>query len=219
MAVRLRYLIPAVLAATAFSVPAANAGLIGNGGLLGGITNLLSGNCANGGSQIFAPWLDFSNYILAPNGSFELGSKGWSLSGGAGVVSGNEPFLPTGSHSLALPSGSTAMSPTVCLGTKQLYIRFFGSDLGGTDGGLRVRVYWYGLLNQLLGHSDFAVFAPGGPWAPSGQINSSGGLLAPLPVVALLSSSSARIEITPLGSGSHWQIDDLYIDPSVMRFG
>ena len=28
-----------------------------------------------------------------------------------------------------------------------------------------------------------------------------------------LSSSSARIEITPLGSGSRWQIDDLYIDP------
>ena len=213
MVARLRFLIPAVLAATACSVPAANAGLIGS------IGNLLSGNCADGGSQIFAPWSDFANYILAPNGSFELGSNGWSLSGGAGIVSGNEPFYPTGSHSLALPSGSSAMSPKVCLGTKQLYIRFFGNDLGGTDGGLRVRVYWYGLLNQLLGHSDFAIFAPGNGWSPSGQSNSSGGLLAPLPVVSLVSSSSARIEITPLGSGSHWQIDDLYIDPSVMRVG
>jgi len=213
MAGRLRYLVPTVLAAAACSVPAANAGLIGN------IGNLLSGNCPSGGAQVFAPWQDAAEYLLAPNGSFELGTTGWSLTGGAAVVSGNEPFYPTGTHSLSLPSGSSAMSPTVCLGTKQLYIRMFGKDLGGTDSGLRVRVYWYGLLNQLLGTSDFAVFPGGGNWAPTSQVQSSGGLLAPLPVVALVSSSSARIQITPLGSGSHWQIDDVYIDPSVMRIG
>jgi hypothetical protein len=213
VAARLRYLVPAVVAAAAFCVPAANAGLIGS------ITNLLSGNCPSGGSQVFAPWADTANYLLAPNGSFEFGTGGWSLSGGAGVVSGNEPFYPTGTHSLGLPSGSSAMSPTVCLGTKQLYIRMFGKDLGGTDDGLRVRVYWYGLLNQLLGYSDFAVFPSGGDWAPTSQVASSGGLLAPLPVVALLSSSSARIQITPLGSGSRWQIDDVYIDPAISRLG
>jgi len=213
VAARLRFLVPAVAAAAALCVPAANAGLIGS------ITNLLSGNCPSGGSQVFAPWQDTANYLLAPNGSFELGTGGWSLSGGAGVVSGNEPFYPTGTHSLGLPSGSSAMSPTICLGTQQLYIRMFGKDLGGTDGGLRVRVYWYGLLNQLLGYSDFAVFAPGGDWAPTSQVSSSGGLLAPLPVVALVSSSSARIQITPLGSGSRWQIDDLYIDPAISRLG
>lgn len=213
MAARLRYVIPAVLAAAVCAVPAASAGLIGN------IGNLLSGNCPTGGTQVFAPWQDAAQYLLAPNGSFELGTTGWSLTGGAGVVSGNEPFYPTGTHSLSLPSGSSAMSPQVCLGTQQLYIRMFGKDLGGTDGGLRVRVYWYGLLNQLLGYSDFAVFPGGGGWAPTSQVQSSGGLLAPLPVVALVSSSSARIQITPLGSGSRWQIDDLYIDPSVMRIG
>src|SRR5690349_21235184 len=210
MAVRLRYLLPVVLAAAVCSVPAANAGLIGN---------LLSGNCPSGGTQVFAPWQDAAEYLLAPNGSFELGTTGWSLTGGAGVVGGNEPFYPTGTHSLSLPSGSSAMSPQVCLGTQQLYIRMFGKDLGGTDGGLRVRVYWYGLLNQLLGYSDFAVFPSGGDWAPTSQVSSSGGLLAPLPVVALVSSSSARIQITPLGSGSRWQIDDLYIDPAISRLG
>jgi hypothetical protein len=210
MAARLRYLVPAVLAAAVCSVPAANAGLIGN---------LLSGNCPAGGTQVFAPWGDTNNYLPASNGGFELGSTGWSLSGGAGVVSGNEPFYPSGTHSLSLPSGSSAMSPSVCLGTQQLYIRLFAKDLNGTDSGLRVRVYWYGLLNQVLGYSDFAVFPGGGNWGPTGQVQSSGGLLAPLPVVSLVSSSSARIQITPLGSGSRWQIDDLYIDPSVMRIG
>jgi hypothetical protein len=218
VAVRLRYLVPAVLAAVALSAPAANAGLIGGsgGGLIGG---LLSGNCPTGGTQVFSAWKDYANYLLAPNGSFEFGTSGWTLSGGAGVVSGNETFFPTGSHSLALPSGSSALSPNVCLGTKQLYIRLFGKDLGGTDGGLRVKVYWYGLLNKLLGSSDFTVMAPGRDWSPSDQVNSSGGLLAPLPVVALVSSSSARIQVTPIGSGSRWQIDDLYIDPCVGRIG
>jgi hypothetical protein len=209
VAARLRYLVPALVAATAFAVPAANAGLIGN---------LLS-NCPSGGSQIFAPWQDAANYLLAPNGSFEFGSGGWSLSGGAGIVSGNEPFYPTGTHSLALPSGSSATSPTVCLGTQQLYIRMFGKDLGGTDLGLRVRVQFYGLLNNLLGVKDFAVFPGGGDWAPTNQVQSGGGLLTPLPVVSILSSTSARIQITPLGSGSRWQIDDVYIDPAIQRIG
>jgi hypothetical protein len=198
-----------MVAAAMCSVPAANAGLIGN----------LLNNCPSGGTQVFAPWADAAYYILAPNGSFELGSGGWSLSGGASIVNGNEPFYPTGSHSLSLPSGSSATSPTVCLGTKQLYIRMFVKDLGGTDSGLRVRVLWYGLLNQLLGSSDFAVFPSGHDWAPSDQVNSGGGLLAPLPVVALLSSTSARIQITPLGSGSRWQVDDVYIDPYISRVG
>lgn len=212
MAARLRYLVPAVLAAAAFAVPAANADLIGS------LTGLLSGGCPSGGAQVFAPWGDENYYNLAPNGGFESGSSGWSLSGGASVQGGNEPFLPTGGHSLVLPSGSSAMSPQVCLGTQQLYIRMFGKDQNGTDGGLRVRVFWYGLLNQLLGYSDYAVYPGGGGWAPTGQLDSSGGLLAPLPIVDLVSSSSARIQITPLGSGSHWQVDDVFIDPCIGRF-
>jgi hypothetical protein len=218
VAARLRFLVPAVLAAAAFSVPAASAGLIGNllgGGLLGG--GLLGGNCPSGGSQVFSAWQDFANYYLAPNGSFELGTTGWSLSGGAHVVSGNEPFLPTGSHSLALPSGSSALSPSVCLGPKQLYVRMFAADGAGTDRGLRVRVVWYGLLNKVLGISDYAVFEPGHDWSPTSKLNSSGGLQVPL--VPLLGSTSARVEITPLGAGSAWQVDDLYIDPSILRIG
>jgi hypothetical protein len=209
MAARLRFLVPALLAATAFAVPAANAGLIGN----------LLNNCPTGGTKVFAPWQDSANYLLSPNGGFEFGSTGWSLSGGASVVGGNEPFYPTGSHSLALPSGSTATSPTVCLGSSQLYIRMFGKDLGGTDSGLRVRIQFYGLLNNLLGFKDFAVFPGGQDWAPTSQVQSSGGLLTPLPVVSLLSSTSARIQITPLGTGSRWQIDDVYIDPCIGRIG
>ena len=209
MVARLRYLLPAVLAATAFSVPAANAGLI---------SGLLGGNCPTGGTQVFAPWQDYANYNLAPNGGLESGTTGWSVSGGASVVSGNQPFLRSGTHALSLPSGSSALSPVVCLGKDQLFLRMFGKDVGGADRGLRVRVVWYGLLNSVLGISDFATFAPGQTWAPTGKVSSSGGGLA-VPLLPILGSTSARVELTPLGSGSAWQIDDLYIDPCIGRNG
>jgi hypothetical protein len=204
----LRYLVPAVLAATAFSVPAANAGLI---------SGLLGGSCPTGGTQVFAPWQDYANYNLAPNGGLESGTTGWSVSGGASVVSGNQPFLRSGTHALSLPSGSSALSPVVCLGQQQLFIRMFAKDVGGADRGLRVRVVWYGLLNKVLGITDFATFAPGSGWSPTAKLDSSGGLQVPL--LPILGSTSARVQITPAGSGSKWQIDDLYIDPCVVRIG
>ena len=109
-----------MLAAAAFAVPAANAGLIGN---------LLGGNCPSGGSQVFAPWQDFANYFLAPNGSFEFGTHRLVALGRRRRSSAaTSRSIPTGTHSLSLPSGSSATSPTVCLGPKQLYVRMFGAD-------------------------------------------------------------------------------------------
>lgn len=191
------------LLALALCAPAANADLLGLGGLIGG-------NCPTTGKQVFASWGDYHLYYLAPNGGLESGSTGWSLSGGASVSSGNEPFLASGTHSLYLPSGSKAVSPVTCIGPQQLAIRMFGSDKGGTDSGVHVRVLWYGLLNQLLGSSDYDTFRPGGGWAPTSSVASKGGFNLLLP---LLGSTSARIQLTPIGSGSSWKIDDLYVDP------
>jgi hypothetical protein len=179
--------------------------------LLGLPIGLGGSNCPNAGSQVFKPFDgDQNNYYLASNGGFESGSTGWSLSGGASVVSGNQTLLAGGSHSLALPSGSAAVSPQICLGPNDLYVRLFVNDRGGYDSGLRVRVVWYGLLNQVLGLTDIATYSPVAQWTPGGQVEASGGgnILIPL-----LGSTSARVQITPLGSGSNWRIDDLYVDP------
>jgi hypothetical protein len=176
-----------------------------------------NGGCPTGGAQTFASWADTSSYILAPNGGFESGATGWTLTGGAAVVSGNEPFLPTGTHSLSLPSGSTATSPVICVGPNDVSMRMFGVDADGTDGGLYVKVIWYGLLSQVLGTMDFATYAPGGAWAPTGKLNSTGAVA--LPLVPLLGSTSARVQLTPIGAGSRWQIDDLFVDPWLSRLG
>jgi hypothetical protein len=203
----------AALAATAVAVPAASAKSSGLGDLLGG---LLNANCNSSGTQVFAQWADFAQYFLAPNGGFESGATGWSLGGGASVVSGNEPFYASGSHSLSLPTGSTATSATTCIGAGDLYVRMFGADQGGSDSGLHVRVVWYGLLNKVLGVTDVNTYAPGSAWSPTNKLSSAGGSLA-IPILPLLGSTSARVQLTPIGSGSRWQIDDLYIDPSGAR--
>ena len=179
------------------------------GSLLG-----LGGMCSGSTSQPFTPWGDFASYYLAPNGGLESGSNGWSLNGGAAVGVGNEPFLNTGSHSLNLPSGSSATSPVTCIGTNSPTIRMFVEDAGGTDSGLRIRVYWYGLLNMLLGSTEYATFAPGVDWAPSNTVPTVVGIAGLVPI---LGSTSARVQFTPLGAGSSWTVDDLYVDPLASR--
>jgi hypothetical protein len=202
-----RFVLAATLATVvvALSAPAANADLIGG---------LVGNNCPTSGKQVFAPWSDFRSYYLAPNGGLESGSNGWSLSGGAAVGSGNQPFFASGTHSLKLPSGSRALSPATCIGPYALSLRMFGSDAGGSDRGMHVRVLWYGLLNQLLGASDYATFDGGKTWQPTDSVNSSGGFNLLLPI---LGSTSARVELTPQGTGSNWKIDDVYVDPWASR--
>jgi hypothetical protein len=197
----LTLLVASVVGATASGAGAASArkDLLGLGG----------SNCPTSGNQTFAPWGDTHPYYTVPNGGLESGSNGWSLRY-ASVVSGNEPFYANGSHSLALPSGSTATSPVVCIGPHDLGIRMFVSDAGGTDSGLHVRVQWYGLLNTLLGVSDYGTFTPGQGWGPSASVDSNGGFNLLLPLVG---STSARIQLTPIGSGSNWRADDVSVDP------
>lgn len=209
MAARLRFAVPAALAAAAIAVPAASArpALLGLGG---------GGSCQSGGTQVFAPWGDDHLYWLAPNGGLESGSAGWSLRNGASVVSGNEPFLRSGGHSLALPSGSSATTPTICIGRDNPYVRFFASDAGGGDAGLHVRVTWFGLLNTVLGITDVTTYGAGRDWDAVDPLRSGGGGDVLLPI---LGSTSARIEFTPIGSGSRWHVDDVYVDPMIKRIG
>src|SRR5437763_5273049 len=104
----------AVLAAIA---PSAHAGLL----------SLAPGSCGQQETQPFTPWGDSNTYVLLPGGSFEPGTPGWRLSGGAKVAPGNESYKASGSgsHSLSLPAGSSASSPATCTGIDHPSARFF----------------------------------------------------------------------------------------------
>lgn len=161
----------------------------------------------------FLRWLDPAHYTLLPGGTFEDRARGWSLDG-AQVVKGNEPFYVNpagGSNSLSLPAGSSATSPTICVGLEHPTMRFFargsGGGLLGVLSTLQVDVLFEdagGTVRSL----PIGVVAKTGQWSPT----------LPAPVVAnllpLLSGEMTPVafRFTPRGSAS-WTIDDVYVDP------
>jgi hypothetical protein len=164
-----------------------------------------------GAEQVFKPWGDSNSYVLAPDGGFEAGGAGWALSGGAKTVAGNESFFLNAagdSSSLSLPSGSSAVSPAVCMSLDTPTFRLLARNTGSASSGLKVEAV-YPLLGLIRTKTVSTVYA-GPNWAPSQQMST---VLTLSTIVGTLTPSSVQIRITPTGSGGNWQVDDLYIDP------
>jgi hypothetical protein len=175
-----------------FALPS-SAGLLGTGS---------ASYCDPNTSQVFRPWGDSSNYMLTPGGSFETSS--WKLSGGAKVVSGNESFYlnsKADSKSLYMPSGATAITPTMCFAAGDWHMRFVAKG----SGKVRVTV----MVNSLLGLVsvlDGGTVKAGSTWTPSPKVSllltNVGGLLTTKAIALKLTSSDGTI-----------QLDDVYLDP------
>ncbi|HEX5449184.1 MAG TPA: hypothetical protein VFW85_03920 [Gaiellaceae bacterium] len=169
--------------------------------------SLLGGNCGSV-APVFAPWGDSASYYFPANGGFESGASGWSLSGGAAVVDGNEPFyLHNGgdSHALLIPAGGSATT-SVCFGVLYPALRFVAEGSGAR---IRVSVS----AKNLLGFAstlDGGTFTAGSSWAPSPKLSS---LLSA--VTSPLGAKSMQVTISV--SGASAQVDDLYIDPFALK--
>ncbi|HET7573813.1 MAG TPA: hypothetical protein VFJ99_01720 [Solirubrobacterales bacterium] len=167
--------------------------------------------CTHGSSApVFKPWGDARYYELGPDGGFEGGAAGWRLSGGAGVVNGNESFFLNGtddSHALALPAGSSAVSPSVCMSLDTPVFRLLARNSGDPTSRLRVEAV-YPLLG-LIRTKTISSVAAGPAWAPAQPMST---VLTLSTIVGTLIPSSVQIRITPIGAGD-WQVDDLYVDP------
>lgn len=177
-------------------------------------------SCPNPTYQPFLPWGDYANYAATPDGGFENGAAGWTLAGGARVVTGNEPWMVGGagqSHSLALPPGSSATSPPMCIGLLSSQMRLFMQNTGSAGSQLRVQVVYrggagalLGGLGSTLGISDRATLSAGKAWQPSDPFLMLGGVLP-------LLTQSVQFRFTPLSTGGNWRIDDVYLDPLMHR--
>ena len=160
----------------------------------------------------FLRWLDPLKYVLASNGNFESGASQWKLTGGAYVVSGNEPWRvhsPTDTHSLYLPAGSSATTRAVCVETLDLVARFFALDRGGLLSFLKVEA----LFETPLGGTTVvpaSVVAGSGRWEPSLPSLAVGNLVS---VLSAEGEAAVAFRFTPVGVGARWQIDDVYVDP------
>jgi len=145
-----------------------------------------------------------------PNGSLES-TSGWTLSGGAAQVSGNEPWYvnsSTDQKSLALPNGSSATSPAMCMSMLSPTLRFFATNSGSTLVTLKVDAITTVLGLKLT--TPVGVLTGGG-WQPT----------LPLPFLSnltALTTATVQFRFTPVGLGtSGWRIDDVYVDPVKYR--
>jgi hypothetical protein len=165
----------------------------------------------SGAEQVFSPWGDQRNYVLAPDGGFEAGGSGWQLSRGATVVEGNESYYLNDegdSKSLSLPAGSSAVSPPVCMAIDTPSFRLVARNSGHPSSQLRVEAV-YKLLG-LIRTKTAATLRAGSTWAPTQSVST---VLTLSTIVGTLIPSAIQIRFTPLDSSGQWQVDDLYIDP------
>jgi hypothetical protein len=163
-------------------------------------------------TKAFQAFGDTNNYSLVPNGGFEAGAGGWSLSR-ASVTYGNEPWKVGGSgdsKSLAIDAAGVAVSPTVCVDLNRPTYRFFAKRTSGTWGVLNLRIRW----QDDSGRTNETTVA-----ALDSNFGTSWGVSAPLNLARLLplwhqdQDISVQLVFDPENYGGSWAIDDVYVDP------
>jgi len=162
-------------------------------------------------SQPFAHWGDNANYFLAPGGAFATAPEGWGLGRGVRLVSDNEPWKVSGAGTGALhiPAGSTATTPTICVGLDHPTIRFFARRTSGIPllASLAVSVQAETSLGLMITVPVNAVLLSNSQWAPTGQMLIVANLLPLLPGEL----TPIRLKFTSLLGD--FRIDDVYVDP------
>jgi hypothetical protein len=159
--------------------------------------------------QPFLRFADPASYVLAPSGTFERDMDAWTLTGGASVVSGNEPFFvhaPGEASSLSLPPNSSATSAPMCVGIEHPTLRLLARNRGGLLSTLQVEV----LFEDAAGNTQalpIGALLGGSAWKPT----------LPMPVVVnllpLLPGEHTAVAFRFSTGNANWQIDDVYVDP------
>ncbi len=170
-----------------------------------------SADCGYGeAEQVFLPWADGAAYELAPQGDFST-TTGWTLSKGAAVVPGGDPFSGA-DQSLALGKDGQAATPAMCIDLSNPTIRFFTRDIGGNGkADLKVDV----LYEDFDGHVKrltIAKLRAGSEWQPSA--------IVPFYMNMLAAASSSGVTAVAfqfkaegLQKDESLSISSLYVDP------
>ena len=167
------------------------------------------GTCGTG-SPVFAAFNDTANYTLAADGGLEQGGLGWTLSGGAAVVPGGDPFALGGAPSakaLSLPAGSSALSAPTCIAADTPTFRLLARNTGTPSSKLGVEVVFgpAGKKESLLADDLKATNA----WAPTKVLS--------LALNKAGTATSAQFRFSPRDKTGRWQIDAVFVDPYLRR--
>lgn len=156
----------------------------------------------------FTRWLDPLSYTLVPDGGLEQGGSTWTLTGGARVAAGNEPWYVHGAgerSSLLVPRGATATTRAVCVQLGDLVARFFAR--GNLLTALKVDVVWEDFLG-LTHTTPVGAVAGLQSWQPTLPQLVPGSAMAPFSVDG---TTAIALRFTALGGP--WLLDDVYVDP------
>jgi hypothetical protein len=157
--------------------------------------------------RAFLPWADPAWYVMAPDGGMEARAGSWRLSGGAGFVTGNEPFNVGGAGdawSLAIPDGAQAATAPACIALLHPTLRLFARSPDGPGSALRVVLDFVDLTGAQRSQQIATLLGPS-PWAPT--------LPIPILVNALSPLSAQDVSFRFQAAAGDWQIDDVYVDP------
>jgi len=150
-------------------------------------------------------WAADSNYyFLAPGqtpGNFE--GTGWTLSGGASIKKTTQQNGATG-YVLDLPSGSKAVSPSICVTSAYPTARTLVRDVSGSEG-VYLNVSYEGTTTWNKPKNTGQVHGKGTEWTLSTPVN-----LQPENVTGW---QILRLTLAPGGTKSDFQLYNLYIDP------
>src|SRR3954468_15090625 len=158
----------------------------------------------------FAPFNDLGLYTPVANQGLEAGATSWTLSGGAAVVGGNEPWHvagPADSRALDLPSGSSAITAPICIDQTYPYFRLFARNAVSGKRSLEVDVLYYDAKGKLLSTRPYGYETSSTAWQPS-------------PTIAIdvwdksaTTAAPVSFRFVPKGSDAHFVIDDVLVDP------
>jgi hypothetical protein len=155
-------------------------------------------------TQPFLSAGDNNYYTLVPGQTADnFEGTGWTLTGGAKLVSTTLGDGATGSV-LDLPSGSKAVSPTMCVTSAYPTARMMVRDLVGSEG-VFFYVSYAGTSTWNTPKNTGQVHGSGTAWTLSGSVN-----LQPYNVTGW---QPVRFTLIPGGNSSNFEVYNFYVDP------
>jgi hypothetical protein len=163
-------------------------------------------------TQPFAKFSDSNQYKLVPGGDFEGSLSGWTLSGGARLATGSEPFGATGKlgkSSVYLPAGASVQSPYTCVDAAYPMFRLFGHNNGLLSTVAVSIVYKEPLLGATA--VPIGTITLSGNWTPTAKMLTLSAVQGVVNGLLTGQTPQVALRFTALMGSS--QIDDVYVDP------